>query len=73
MTRLDRWLRERETLLVWAILGAGFVFRMTWLFLNPAERLRPHTSEMWRVAVAFAQTGTLADAYRPGSGNNQQS
>lgn len=66
--RMERWLAARETLALWSILVAGFVFRLGWLFLRPAERLQPHESEMWRVAVAFAETGTLADAYRPGSG-----
>ncbi|PZN93033.1 MAG: hypothetical protein DCF31_14010 [Alphaproteobacteria bacterium] len=65
---MERWLAARETLALWSILVAGFVFRLGWLFLRPAERLQPHESEMWRVAVAFARTGTLADAYRPGSG-----
>ncbi len=68
MKQLERWLGEREAWLVRAILGAGFVARLGWLFLKPDERLGPHKSEMWRVAVAFAQTGSLADAYRPGSG-----
>lgn len=61
LTRLERPL-------VAAMLALGLIVRIGWLFLNPAERLRPHTSEMWHVAATFARTGELADAYAPGSG-----
>ena len=65
---ISGWAERHQARLAWIILGAGFVMRLGWLFLKPSERLRPHRSEMWDVAVAFARTGTLSDAYAPGSG-----
>lgn len=65
---LLNWLRRHETRLVVGILGLGLVMRIIWLCLEPMERLRPHKSEMWRVAVGFAESGALQDAYAPGSG-----
>ena len=61
-------LTRSERPLVAALLGIGFTARIIWLFVKPAERLRPHMSEMWHVAATFARTGELADAYALGSG-----
>ena len=61
-------LARSEGPLVAVMLALGFLLRLGWLFLNPAERLRPHRSEMWHVAATFARTGRLADAYAPDSG-----
>jgi hypothetical protein len=68
LDRLDATLTRIERPLVAAMLALGFVVRIVWLFLAPAERLGPHKSEMWHVAATFAETGRLADAYAPGSG-----
>jgi len=66
--RLADRLHRHEAALVAGLLASGWLLRLGWLFLAPDERLRPHRSEMWNVAVAYARTGTLADAYAPGSG-----
>ncbi len=68
LDRLETALARIERPLVAALLALGFVIRIAWLFLSPAERLSPHKSEMWHVAATFAETGRLADAYAPGSG-----
>lgn len=62
------WLRRNESRLVLVILGLGLGMRVIWLYINPFKRLKPHESEMWKAAVAFAKTGIVQDAYAPGSG-----
>lgn len=66
--RLDAALIRIERPLIAVMLAIGFVVRIGWLFLAPADRLGAHKSEMWHVAATFAETGRLADAYAPGSG-----
>lgn len=68
LSRLEAAAAARERWILAVMLGLAFVVRLGWLFLEPAERLVSHKSEMWHVAATFAATGSLADAYGPGSG-----
>lgn len=60
------FLERHERALVFAILLLGVVVRLVWV--SQDGRLKPFIHEMQRVAVAFATTGVLADAYYPGQG-----
>ena len=71
IARLNAWLavfeRRRVFLLTFIILLlAGLGLRLAWA--ERGDHYRPIASEMYAVAKSYAQTGTLADAYRPGSG-----
>jgi hypothetical protein len=52
--------------LVFVIIALGIVLRLVWLALR--GMIESAMGEAFNTAVAFAQTGTLADAFKPGQG-----
>jgi len=72
-TGLDRYLGEAEAFaarweprLVWALLGLGGLWRLAWVLSG--GRLAPLRSEVRNVALTYARTGQLADAFGYGTG-----
>lgn len=64
-TRLLARIADDRRLLPWWIAVAVLV-RVTWVFVS--HNLPPLRSELQRVAVTLAETGSIANAYRFGSG-----
>lgn len=63
MAFAQRWLGWRY--LPAALLLVGVAFRLVWA---AAHDVPPRSGEMMNAAVAFAQTGIIADAFAPGQG-----
>lgn len=66
--RLEGWLSRHESRILLWVLALGVVVKLLPILLDPARKLQPTRSEMWRVAVHWARTGVLGDAYFAGSG-----
>jgi hypothetical protein len=64
--RVRSFLGRHERAAILAVLVAGLAERVVWV--AQAGRLQPFHHEMQKVAVSFATTGVLGDAYYPGQG-----
>lgn len=64
-SRPSGFLARYQTLLLVLLIVAGVLVRLGWLYTNKT----PHSlGEAQNAAVAFSQTGVIADAFRPGQG-----
>ncbi|MGZ6020550.1 MAG: hypothetical protein ACXWKO_17935 [Phenylobacterium sp.] len=64
--RVNAWLSKHQNLCVALLLFLGAAWRLVWVSLN--GRLAPSPNESRNAALAFARTGSIADAYGPGLG-----
>lgn len=65
-TQFDKFLLRYKAVLLALLVLAGIAVRMLWLTTTSTGLF--NIGEAQNVAVAFSQTGTISDAFRPGQG-----